>query len=135
MTDCIFCRIVRRELPARIVREDERTIAFLDIAPATPGHMLVIPRAHATDLTDVTAEDLAACTAAAQALSRRALERLGADGVNLMNACGAAAWQSVFHFHVHVVPRYAGDGGRWPWTPGKLRDEEAERLVAALVDG
>jgi len=115
--DCIFCKIVAGELPATIVDEDERTIAFMDIAPATRGHALVIPRAHATDLQDVPAEDLAACASAAQRLARRMRERLGADGVNLLNSCGAAAWQTVFHFHLHVIPRYRDDPLRLPWQP------------------
>ena len=115
--DCIFCKILAGELPARIVDEDERTIAFMDIAPATRGHALVIPRAHASDLLDITPEDLSACALAAQRLAARMKERLGADGVNLLNACGASAWQTVFHLHVHVIPRYEGDPLRLPWVP------------------
>src|SRR6478672_677202 len=121
MDDCLFCRIVRGDIPARIVREDERTVAFMDINPATRGHCLVIPRAHAADVTEIDADDLAACALAAQDLAGRALDRLGADGVNLMNSCRSAAWQTVFHFHVHVIPRYAGDPTRdrlsLPWVP------------------
>jgi len=115
--DCIFCKILAGEIPARIVDEDERTIAFLDIAPATRGHALVIPRAHSADLLSVEPEDLAAVALAAQRLAARARERLGADGVNLINSCGTAAWQSVFHFHVHVIPRYSDDPLKLPWVP------------------
>ena len=124
--DCLFCKIVAGELPATKVHEDDRTIGFMDINPANRGHMLVIPKAHATDLLDVRAEDLAACAAAAQLLAARATERLGADGVNLLNSCGRAAWQTVFHFHVHVIPRFDGDPLRLPWVPGPgERDEIA----------
>lgn len=115
--DCIFCKIVAGDLPAAIVDEDERTIAFMDIAPATRGHALVIPRAHSADLLSVDSEDLHAVATASRRLAARAKERLGADGVNLLNACGAAAWQTVFHFHVHVIPRYKGDPLRLPWLP------------------
>ncbi len=115
--DCIFCKIVAGDLPATIVDQDERTIAFMDIAPATRGHALVIPRAHARDLLSVDSQDLQAVALASQRLAARAKERLRADGVNLINACGAAAWQTVFHFHVHVVPRYEGDPLRLPWVP------------------
>jgi histidine triad (HIT) family protein len=115
---CLFCRILAGELPAQIVDEDERTVSFMDINPATRGHALVIPRAHSVDLHDTSPEDVAATALAAQRLAERARDRLGADGVNLLNACGAAAWQSVFHFHVHVIPRYAGDPLRLPWVPG-----------------
>jgi histidine triad (HIT) family protein len=115
--DCIFCKIVAGELPSTIVDEDERTITFMDIAPATRGHALVIPREHTRDLLTIGNEDLAAVGAAAQRLARRIEARLGADGVNLLNACGAVAFQTVFHFHVHVIPRYEGDGLRLPWVP------------------
>src|SRR3954451_20658094 len=98
--DCLFCKIVAGEVPSTRVREYERTIAFMDINPATRGHVLVIPREHATDVRDIDAKDLDACAAAAQALARDMEERLGADGVNLLNSCGRAAWQTVFHFHL-----------------------------------
>src|ERR1700693_5317421 len=112
--NCIFCKIVAGDLPATIVAEDERTIAFMDIAPATRGHALVIPREHASDLLSVESEDLTAVALASKRLAGRVKERLRADGVNLINSCGAAAWQTVFHFHVHVVPRYEDDPLRLP---------------------
>ena len=115
--DCIFCRIAAGELPAQVVDSDQRTVSFMDISPATRGHALVIPRRHARDLHEVGADDLAACLAAAQRLAGRARDRLGADGVNLLNSCGRAAWQTVFHFHVHVIPRYDDDPLRLPWKP------------------
>ena len=115
--DCIFCKILAGELPATIVDEDERTIAFMDIAPATRGHALVIPRAHTPDLLSVDPDDLRAVALASQRLAARAKQRLAADGVNLVNSCGAIAWQTIFHFHVHVIPRYEGDPLRLPWVP------------------
>ena len=115
--DCIFCKIVAGELPATIIDEDERTISFMDIAPATRGHALVIPRAHSADLLSVDEQDLRAVAVASKRLAERVKERLGADGVNLVNSCGAVAWQTVFHFHVHVIPRYEGDPLRLPWVP------------------
>ncbi|HSZ12836.1 MAG TPA: HIT family protein [Solirubrobacteraceae bacterium] len=115
--NCIFCKIVAGELPAWIVDEDERTIAFMDIAPATRGHALVIPRAHSTDLLSIDPEDLSAVALATQRVARNAKDRLGAAGINLINSCGSAAWQTVFHFHVHVIPRYDGDPLKLPWVP------------------
>ncbi|HSO99308.1 MAG TPA: HIT family protein [Solirubrobacteraceae bacterium] len=115
--DCIFCQIIAGELPAQIVDSDERTIAFMDISPATRGHALVIPRRHARDLLEIGPEDLTAVAIAAQRLARRMHERLAVAGINLVNSCGAAAWQTVFHLHVHVIPRYEGDPLRLPWTP------------------
>ena len=122
--DCLFCKIVAGELPATVVAEDDRTVSFMDINPATPGHALVVPRDHATDLLSIPAEDLEAVTVAAQRLAHRAKEALGADGVNLLNSCGAAAWQTVFHFHMHVIPRYEDDPLRLPWVPGPGDEDE-----------
>lgn len=121
MDDCVFCAIVAGTVPSTKVDEDEHTVAFMDINPASDGHLLVVPRAHARDLLDITPDDLAACVLAAQRVAGRVVERLGADGVNLVNCCGEAAWQTVFHFHLHVVPRYADDHARdrltLPWIP------------------
>jgi histidine triad (HIT) family protein len=130
--DCIFCKIVAGELPATIVGEDERTISFMDIAPATRGHALVIPRAHSADLLSIEAEDLSAVGLAAQRLAKRAKQRLAADGVNLLNACGAVAFQTVFHFHVHVIPRYEGDLLRLPWVPAPGDSQEIAAAAQEL---
>src|SRR5919199_2497716 len=115
--DCPFCKIIAGDLPGTIVQEDERTIAFMDISPATRGHALVVPRRHTRNLLTIGEDDLAACAAAAKRLAARATEALGADGVSVLNSCGAAAWQTVFHFHVHVIPRYEDDPLRLPWRP------------------
>jgi histidine triad (HIT) family protein len=130
--DCLFCKIVAGELPAQTIAEDERTVSFMDINPATRGHALVIPKAHVVNLLQVPADDLAAVALAAQQLARRISERLGADGVNLLNSCGAAAWQTVFHFHVHVIPRYADDPLRLPWTPAPGDPDEIADTASAL---
>jgi histidine triad (HIT) family protein len=130
--DCVFCKILAGELPATIVAEDERTVAFMDINPATRGHALVVPRRHATDLLSIEPEELAAVTAAAQRLAARAKERLKADGINVLNSCGAAAWQTVFHFHLHVIPRYQGDPLRLPWLPASGDPAEIAAAAAAL---
>ena len=128
--NCLFCRIVAAELPAQIVAQDERTISFMDINPATPGHALVVPRAHARDLLEIDPEDLAAVAIAAQRLARTIEARLGVKGVNLINSCGSAAWQTVFHFHIHVIPRYVGDPLTLPWVPAP--GDPAE--IAAVAD-
>lgn len=130
--DCIFCKIVAGELPATIVDEDDRTIAFMDISPATRGHALVISRAHAENLHAISAEDLGACALAAQRLAGRMRERLHADGVNVINSCGAAAWQTVSHFHLHVIPRYVGDPLELPWVPSPGDRDEIVDVGAQL---
>jgi histidine triad (HIT) family protein len=131
--DCIFCKIVAGELPATIVAQDEQTVSFMDINPATRGHALVVPRAHAEDLLSIDSELLEAVVVAAQRLAATAKERLGADGVNLLNSCGAAAWQTVFHFHVHVIPRYADDPLRLPWQPAPGDPAEIAAAARALT--
>jgi histidine triad (HIT) family protein len=133
VADCIFCKIVAGELPAAVVGSDERVLAFLDINPATRGHTLVIPRAHVEDIREIGSEDLAAAIALAQTIAVRARERLGADGVNLLHSSGSAAWQTVFHFHIHVIPRYLGDPLRLPWVPAPGEAAEIAAAAAALV--
>ncbi len=130
--DCLFCKIVAGEIPATIVAEDERTIAFMDINPATRGHALVIPRAHAADVFAIDPEDLQAVAVVAQRLAQRAREQLGADGVNLLNSSGRAAWQTVLHFHLHVIPRYRGDPLRLPWVPAPGDRDDIKAAGAQL---
>jgi histidine triad (HIT) family protein len=132
--NCIFCKILAGDLPATIVDEDERTISFMDIAPATRGHALVIPRTHTRDLLSVEREDLHAVADASQRLASRAKERLRADGVNLLNSCGAVAFQTVFHFHMHVIPRYEGDPVRLPWVPAPGDPKEIAAAAQDLVE-
>ena len=133
--DCIFCKILAGAIPATIVDEDELTISFMDIAPATRGHALVIPRKHTADLLSVDPEDLTAVALACKRLAARAKQRLAADGVNLVNSCGAAAWQTVFHFHVHVIPRYDGDPLRLPWVPAPGDPQEIAAAAQELARG
>ena len=130
--DCIFCRIVAGEIPAQIIDQDERTVAFMDINPATRGHALVVPKRHVRDLLEIGTGDLEATILAAQRLASKMPDRLGADGVNLLNSCGRAAWQTVFHFHLHVIPRYDGDPLQLPWTPAEGDPEEIKAAADTL---
>jgi len=115
--DCLFCKIVAGDVPSLRVHEDDRTVAFMDISPATRGHLLVIPREHAADVHAIEPEDLKAVVVAAKGLAQRVRDKLGADGVNLLQSTGSVAWQTVFHFHMHVIPRYEDDPLRLPWQP------------------
>ena len=130
--DCIFCQIVAGDAPATIVDSDERTIAFMDIHPGTRGHALVVPREHYADLGEIPDDELAACASAARRLAGRMRERLGAAGINLLNSWGSAAWQTVFHFHLHVIPRYQDDPLRLPWKPEPGDEEEIAAAAARL---
>jgi histidine triad (HIT) family protein len=130
--DCLFCGIVAGTIPSETIDSDERTVAFMDINPATPGHALVVPRKHSADLMAIGAEDLTATILASQRLARHMKEVLGADGINLINSCGAAAWQTVFHFHFHVVPRYDDDPLKLPWVPAAGDPDEIAQIANRL---
>ena len=133
-SDCLFCRIAAGDIPSTRVYEDERTIAFMDINPGSRGHLLVIPRAHSADLLEIDPEDLAAVALTAQTMAQRVKDKLAADGINLINSCGPLAWQTVFHFHMHVIPRYAGDPLRLPWVPAR-GDMDAIAAAGARLAG
>ena len=130
--DCIFCRIVAGKLPSKRVDEDEHTVAFMDINPWVRGHALVIPRNHSRNLWEIPEEDLRHTAAAAKRLALTMRDKLGCDGVNLLNACEPAAWQTVFHFHIHVIPRFEGDPLRLPGVPAPGDPEELEAVAAEL---
>jgi histidine triad (HIT) family protein len=133
--DCIFCKIAAGELPSEIVQEDEDTLAFMDINPWTRGHALVIPRNHSRNLYEVGENDLRNTSNAAQRLALRLRERLGCDGVNVLNACEPAAWQSVFHFHLHVIPRYDDDPLQLPVRPRQAEPSELAEVAAEIRGG
>lgn len=130
--DCIFCAIAAGEAPAEIVDSDEHTVSFMDINPATRGHALVIPRAHSADVLEISDEDLERTTRAARRLVSRMDETLKPDGFNVLNAVRAAGWQTVFHFHLHVIPRYEDDPLRLPWIPRGAEMSEIAGIAATI---
>ena len=134
-SDCLFCGIVAGEVPAQIVDSDEHTVAFMDINPATPGHALVVPRAHSADLFEVSDHDLESSMLAARRLARKIRAALQPDGFNILNACGTAAWQTIFHFHLHVIPRSEDDPLKLPWVPGPGKADEIEALADRIREG
>jgi len=133
---CIFCRLVAREIPAAIVYEDALTIAFMDLGQVTPGHMLVATKRHAATLLDVTPEEAGATLQTARRVALAAQAVFDPAGLTLLQANGAVGGQTVNHFHLHVVPRHEGDGVTFTWPrpePGaQVLAEYAERLRAAL---
>jgi len=128
-SDCLFCGIVAGDVPAQIVDSDDHTVAFMDINPATPGHALVVPRAHSADLIEVSDDDLERTTVAARRLAKRMQAVLEPAGFNVLNSCGSAAWQTIYHFHLHVIPRYEDDPLKLPWVPGPGKADEIEALA------
>jgi histidine triad (HIT) family protein len=127
MVNCIFCSIVGGEASSHRVAESERALAFLDVNPATEGHTLVVPKVHADDIWDLDPDDGQAVWALAQDVARVLQDGLHPDGLTLFQANGKSGWQHVFHFHLHVVPRWAGDALHKPWEmkegdPAQLTD-------------
>ena len=118
--DCVFCKIHDGQIPAMKIHEDPRTLTIMDINPLNSGHCLVVTKAHAPSLFEADAEDLQAVIVAARKVALAIQQGLKPDGLNLLQANGAAAFQSVPHFHLHVIPRWTGDGKGfdWPLTPG-----------------
>jgi histidine triad (HIT) family protein len=132
VSDCIFCKVVAGELPSETIDSDERTVSIMDINPATRGHALVVPRAHSENVYDIAAEDLTASILAAKRLAERMRETLDPGGINVLSSTGRPAWQSVFHFHIHVIPRYPGDPLELPWLPEAGDKDEIARVAAEL---
>jgi histidine triad (HIT) family protein len=133
--DCLFCGIVAGDVPGQVVDSDEHTVAFMDINPATRGHALVVPRNHSADLLEIDEQDLGHTMVAAQRLARRMREVLKPAGFNLLNSCGSEAWQTIFHFHVHVIPRYEDDPLKLPWVPGPGDENEIASVADKLRAG
>jgi histidine triad (HIT) family protein len=126
--DCVFCKIVKGEIPSFKVYEDDKVIAFLDIHPVHPGHTLVIPKAtDATNIFDISAEDWAATSEVARLVALAVEKALDADGVNIRMNNRAHAGQEVDHPHIHVIPRFKGDGLKH-WPQGAYKDAEAESV-------
>ena len=108
--DCVFCKIISEEFDSAKIYEDDNVFAFLDIKPVTKGHVLIIPKRHAQDIFDIPKTDLQSIIAAAKKISQKIKDVLGADGIRLSQSNGEHAGQVVFHYHLHVIPRYKDDG-------------------------
>ena len=124
MADCVFCMIRDGKIPSAKVYDDERTLAFMDINPLTRGHCLVATKAHAATLYEVEVEDLKAAIATAKKVAGAIRKALSPDGLNVLQANGAAAFQSVPHFHLHLIPRWTNDGKGFDWkeVPGNREE-------------
>ena len=132
MDNCVFCMIVAGDIPSMRVYEDEDCIATLDIGPANPGHTLIIPKKHVKDLTELDEALAGKLLMAAKKIGMRQMERLGADGFNIVQNNGEAAGQSVLHFHIHVIPRFKDDGAVGLWKPGNPSKDELSEIADKL---
>jgi histidine triad (HIT) family protein len=130
--DCIFCKVLRGEIPGERVYEDEHAIGVMDINPWTRGHAVVFPRKHAADLFEIDDEELGHVAVAAKRLATTMRDRLDCDGVNLLQSNGRAAWQTIFHLHVHVIPRYDDDPLELPTQPRPAEPEELAEVAREI---
>lgn len=133
-SNCIFCKIANGEIPSTTLYEDEDFRVILDLGPATRGHALLLPKEHYKDLFDLDDEVAAKVLVKAKRIAGRIRTGLKADGMNLVQNNGEAAGQTVFHFHMHLIPRYQDDHAGILWEPGKTTPEDMEE-VKRLVDG
>ena len=130
--DCIFCAIIAGEIPAAKVYEDAHVFAFMDIAPANPGHTLVIPKQHYRNIFDMPAEVGSKIMQAAILIANAIRAALNPDGLNLFQSNEAAGFQTVFHFHLHLIPRWEDDPLRLPWRPSEGDMEEINTIAAKI---
>ena len=137
-TDCVFCEIVAGRIPARVLYADDAVMSFLDIAPATTGHALVVPRAHRRDLWEIDDHELLTVNLVARMVAGALRDVLGAPGMWLHHVSGAAAGQDVFHYHLHVIPRYDDDAvqpgwGSPPWHSPAVSDAELDEIATRVA--
>ncbi len=136
--DCIFCKIAAGEIPSVRVYEDDRVLAFMDINPLSKGHLLIIPKAHAATIYEITEDDFLAVMSATHKLAAAVKKALNPDGINLLQLNGRAANQVVPHLHMHIVPRWSGDGltiSQWDMVAGDMENIKAvaEKIQSEIV--
>lgn len=132
--DCIFCKIAAGEIPSETLYEDEEFRVILDLGPATRGHALILPKDHAADLYELPEEAAAKAVKLAKKMALLLKSKLRCDGLNLVQNNGEAAGQTISHFHMHLIPRYAGDGQMINWVPSKPSGEELEAVRKEITE-
>lgn len=133
MNDCIFCKIIAGEIPSATVYEDEDFKAIMDIAPAAKGHVIILSKKHFANVFELEDTVAAKVLVVARKIAKAIKEELNCDGINLLQNNGEAAGQTVYHFHMHVIPRYNDDHVNVPWTHEKYKDGEAATIAAAIT--
>ncbi len=132
--DCIFCKIANGDIPSKTIYEDDIFRVILDLGPATKGHALILPKHHADNLFELPEEVAGKAMQLAKRLGTQMKEKLGADGLNLVQNNGPVAGQTVMHFHLHLIPRYENDGQHISWNPGEASHEELEEIRVQIVE-
>ena len=128
--NCIFCKIAAGEIPSATLYEDEEFRVILDLNPAAKGHALILPKDHYANLFEIPEDVLGRAAAVAKKIGEKLYKGLGADGLNLVQNNGESAGQTVFHFHLHLIPRRKGDSVRVGWKPGTLTDQDKNEILA-----
>lgn len=134
MGDCIFCKIANGEIPAATLYEDEDFRVILDLNPAAKGHALILPKEHAADLFEMPEERVQKAFALAKKMAGKMRDVLKCDGFNLVQNNGTAAGQTVFHFHIHLIPRYENDGAGITWPQGSLSEEDKNEILKSFQE-
>ena len=132
MSDCIFCKIANGEIPSATLYEDEDFRVILDLGPASKGHALILPKAHAANIYEISDDMAAKAMILAKKMATKMTEALKCDGFNIVQNTGEPAGQTVFHFHMHLIPRYEGDQVGITWKPGTLTDEVKNEILEKL---
>ena len=132
MSDCIFCKIANGEIPSATLYEDEDFRVILDLGPASKGHALILPKAHAANIYEISDDMAAKAMILAKKMATKMTEALKCDGFNFVQNNGEPAGQTVFHFHMHLIPRYEGDQVGITWKPGTLTDEVKNEILEKL---
>lgn len=132
MSDCIFCKIANGEIPSATLYEDEDFRVILDLGPASKGHALILPKAHAANIYEISDDMAAKAMILAKKMATKMTEALKCDGFNIVQNNGEPAGQTVFHFHIHLIPRYEGDQVGITWKPGTLTDEVKNEILEKL---
>ena len=131
--DCIFCKLANGDIPTNTIYEDENFRVIMDAAPATRGHALVLPKEHFDNIYDIDGEVLAGAVQVGQKVIKHATKVLGCQGYNLLQNNGVAAGQTVFHFHLHLIPRYEeNDTALLNWTPCEITSDEIKEITDAI---
>ena len=132
MDNCIFCKIANGEIPAATLYEDEDFRVILDLGPASKGHALIVPKTHAANIYEISDEMAAKAMILAKKMATKMTDALNCDGFNIVQNNGEQAGQTVFHFHMHLIPRYEGDKVGITWEPGTLTDEVKNEILEKM---
>lgn len=130
--NCIFCKLANGEIPANTLYEDEQVRVIFDLGPASKGHVLILPKNHYDNIFDMEPQEGAVIFSTAVKLAPALREAVGCEGMNILQNNGEIAGQTVFHFHMHMIPRYRDDQIKIGWTPGKIDEAQVKQIISRI---